>query len=168
MKYNNIFNARRTPQSLPIPGAGQVPNSAGGFAWAVDDWKRLNRFLVLGSEGGSYYTTEQKLTLANAEAVRRCIQMDGKRTVREIVAVSDAGRAPKNDPALFALAMCAAMGDDLTRREALCALPKVARIGTHLFHFAEYVDGMRGWGRGLRQAVGNWYDGMPTEAWRTR
>ena len=34
----------------------------------------------------------------------------------------------------------------------------MARIGTHLFHFAEYVDGMRGWGRGLRQAVGRWYN----------
>ena len=27
----------------------------------------------------------------------------------------------------------------------------------HLFHFAEYVNAMRGWGRGLRNAVGHWY-----------
>jgi 60 kDa SS-A/Ro ribonucleoprotein len=26
-----------------------------------------------------------------------------------------------------------------------------------LFHFAEYVNAMRGWGRGLRSAVGHWY-----------
>ena len=26
-----------------------------GHAWAVDDWTRLRRFLILGSEGGSYY-----------------------------------------------------------------------------------------------------------------
>jgi 60 kDa SS-A/Ro ribonucleoprotein len=36
-------------------------------------------------------------------------------------------------------------------------LGKVCRIGTHLFHFAEYVNAMRGWGRGLRNAVGRWY-----------
>jgi len=162
MRYNNVFNRNKTPQSQPIPNSGQVPNSAGGYAWAVNDWTRLSRFLVLGSEGGSYYATEQKLTIENAEAVRRCILADGARTIREIVAISDAGRAPRNDPALFALAMCAAYGNDPTRRAALDALPKVARIGTHLFHFAEYVNGMRGWGRGLREGVARWYEGQPT------
>lgn len=162
MRYNNVLNKNRTAQSLPIPGTGQIPNSAGGYVWAVDDWTRLARFLVLGSEGGSYYAAETKLTLENAEAVRRCILADGRRTVQEIVAVSDAGRAPRNDPALFALAMCSSFGDNPTRRAALEVLPKVARIGTHLFHFAEYVDGMRGWGRGLREAVARWYEGQPS------
>jgi 60 kDa SS-A/Ro ribonucleoprotein len=163
MKYAKIFNTRQTSQMQPIPGAGQVQNSAGGYAWAVDDWTSLRRFLVLGTEGGSYYAAEQKLTVENAEAVRRCILADGVRVVREIVEISDTGRAPKNDPALFALAMCAGLGDPVTRRAALEALPKVARIGTHLFHFADYVAGFRGWGRGLRQAIGNWYDRMPTD-----
>jgi 60 kDa SS-A/Ro ribonucleoprotein len=36
-------------------------------------------------------------------------------------------------------------------------------MGTHLFHFAEYVDGMRGWGRGLRDAVARWYQGQSVE-----
>ena len=159
MNYlKNTLNKKRTPQSQPIPGSAQVANSAGGYAFAVDDWTRLTRFLVLGAEGGTYYIGERTLTLENAEAVKRCIQSDGPRVVREIVAVSDMGRAPKNDPALFALAMCAALGDDATRRAALAALPQVARIGTHLFHFAAYVDGMRGWGRGLRQAIARWYN----------
>ena len=48
-------------QRLPIPGAGQIANSAGGYAWAVDDWVRLDRFLVLGSEGGTYYIGERDL-----------------------------------------------------------------------------------------------------------
>lgn len=162
MKYTNVFNTRNTPQNQPIPGTGQAANSAGGFAWAVSDWTRLNRFLILGSEGATYYASEKKLTRENAEAVLRCIQADGERVVREIVAVSDAGRAAKNDPALFALAMCAGLGNEATRKAALNALPAVARIATHLFHFCEYVEGFRGWGRGLRQAVGNWYDRMPT------
>ena len=124
----------------------------------MDDWTRLARFLVLGAEGGTYYVREQTLTRENAEAVVRCLGSDGLRVVREIVAVSQSGRAPKNDPALFALALCAAVGDEATRREALAALPLVARTGTHLFHFTAFVDGMRGWGRGLRQAVAHWYN----------
>jgi 60 kDa SS-A/Ro ribonucleoprotein len=162
MKLTQHFSKRQTPQSQPIPGAGQVANSTGGFAWAVDDWTRLRRFLILGTEGGSYYASEATLTRENAQAVERCIAQDGLRTVREIVEISDAGRAPKNDPALFALAMCAGLGDTATRREALAALPRVARIGTHLFHFATYVEAFRGWGRGLRQAIGDWYNARPT------
>src|SRR5690242_19530589 len=146
-----------TPQNEPIPGTAQVPNSAGGFAWAVDDWVRLDRFLILGAEGGTYYITERALTKENAAAVIRCIAADGLRTVARIVEISEAGRAPKNDPAIFALALCATLGDPATKRAAFAAVPRVCRIGTHLFHFAEFVDGMRGWGRGLRQAIGAWY-----------
>lgn len=158
---NQVFNRTQTPQSLPMPGTAQVPNSAGGFAWAVDDWTRLDRFLVLGSEAGSYYASERTLTLENAQAVERCIRQDGLRTVARIVETSVAGRAPKNDPALFALAMAASSGDEPTRKAALGALPQVARIGTHLFHFAGYMEGMRGWGRGPRRAVADWYQAMP-------
>lgn len=160
----NLLSRKQTPQSLPIPGAGQVRNSAGGYAWGVDDWTRLRRFLVLGAEGGSYYASQPKLALENARAVERCLQADSLRTVRTIVDISEAGRAPKADPALFALAM--ATTDRATpegRKAALDALPKVARTGTHLFHFAQYVDGMRGWGRGLRRAVGAWYDRPASE-----
>lgn len=154
----NLLSRKQTPQSQPIPGAGQVANSAGGYAWAVDDWTRLNRFLVLGSEGGSYYASQQKLTLENAQAVERCLKADSLRTVRTIVDISESGRAPKADPALFALALATTERASAEgRKAALEALPRVARTGTHLFHFAQYVDGLRGWGRGLRRAVAGWY-----------
>ncbi len=154
------FNKNKTPQSAPIPGTSQVPNSAGGFAFAVDDWTRLDRFLILGAEGGSYYASERKLTRENAQAVLRCLQIDGRRAVERIVAISDEGRAPKNEPALFALALAAKLGDVDTRRAAFAALPRVARIGTHLFHFAEYVKALGGWGRGTMRAFARWYTEM--------
>jgi 60 kDa SS-A/Ro ribonucleoprotein len=77
--------------------------------------------------------------------------------VNRIVEISDAGRAPKNDPAIFALALVATHGDAQAKAHAFANLSKVCRIGTHLFHFAEFVNAMRGWGRGLRNAVGHWY-----------
>ena len=157
MSYLKLPGTRRVPQSAPIHGSDQVPNSAGGYAWAVDEWTRLRRFLILGSEGGSYYASEQKLTRQNANAVVDCIRADGARAVAEIVAVSRDGRAPKNDPAIFALAMAAGLGDEPTRRAALDALPQVCRTGTHLFQFVTFVEGFRGWGRSLRRAVARWY-----------
>jgi 60 kDa SS-A/Ro ribonucleoprotein len=115
---------------------------------------------VLGAEGGSYYASEQDLAVENARAVQRCITQDGGRTVQRIVEISEVGRAPKNDPAIFALAMAASMGSAATRATALAALPRVCRVGTHLFQFAENIQAFRGWGRALRRAVGAWYAAM--------
>jgi 60 kDa SS-A/Ro ribonucleoprotein len=157
-KAYTTHGTKKTPQSSPIPGSDQVPNSAGGYAWAVDDWKRLDRFLILGSEGGTYYIKERDLTRENADGLMRCIKADGVRVVNRLVEISEGGRAPKNDPALFALAMCTGVGDPETRKAALTALPRVARIGTHLFHFLEFCKGFRGWGRGLREATADWYN----------
>jgi 60 kDa SS-A/Ro ribonucleoprotein len=163
MSYLKRHGTLRVPQSAPIPGSGQVPNSAGGFAWAVDDWSRLRRFLILGSEGGSYYASERNLTRKNATAVARCVAADGLRTVAEIVAVSTDGRAAKNDPAILALALAAGRGDEATRKAALAALPHVCRTSTHLFQFAIFVEAFRGWGRSLRRAVGRWYVEQPVD-----
>ena len=60
--------------------------------------------------------------------------------------------------------MAAGLGDADTRRTALDALPRVARTASHLFQFAAFVDGFRGWGRSLRRAVGRWYAAQPVEA----
>lgn len=75
------FSLRRTPQQQPIPGSTQVRNNAGGYGWAVDKWTRLDRFLVLGSEGGTYYVEEKELTRRNAESVWQCILEDGFRVI---------------------------------------------------------------------------------------
>lgn len=161
MDFTKYFATRLrrlvTPQREPIPGTAQEPNSAGGYAWRVGDWDRLDRFLVLGTEGGTYYIGERELTIENAETVVRLVKMDGPRVVRRTVEVSLSGRAAQNDPALFVIAICAGLGDDATRRASLAALPEVARTGTHLFHWLRYVTAFRGWGRGVRRAVAGWY-----------
>ena len=157
VNYAKMFNRRVTPQSQPIPGSNQVRNSGGGFSWEVDDWTRFDRFLILGAEGGTYYITERDLVKQNHDAIVCCIKADGVRAVNRIVEISGAGRAPKNDPAIFALALVASHGDAEAKALAFENLGKVCRIGTHLFHFAEYVNALRGWGRGLRNAVGRWY-----------
>jgi 60 kDa SS-A/Ro ribonucleoprotein len=140
-------------------------NSAGGFSFALDHWKRLERFLILGSEGGTYYLTEQKLTAENTQCVQACLKENGKRTVDLIVDVSDKGRAHKTDPALYALAMAASpkLADKDTVAHALDVLPKVARIGTHLQHFAAFAQMHRGWGRSLRRAVAEWFTAKTPE-----
>ena len=148
--------ANPAPQSEPLDER-QVANSAGGHAYPVDDMTRLQRFLILGSAGGSYYADERKLTLENAAAVKRCIENDGPRAVYEIAYISRHGRAPKVGPPLFALAMAATYGHLGTRELAFGYLSQMARTGSQLQMFIDYIGNMRGWGRSLRRAVGKWY-----------
>ncbi len=159
----SAINLRTTPQSQPAE-QGQEKNSAGGYTFTVDPVERLRRFLVLGTDGGTYYATERTLTQANARVVLgwardRCTEL-----VDEVVSLSTSGRAPRNNAALFSLAAAAALGDAEGRKAALAALPAVARTGTHLFLFAGYVEQFRGWGRGLRRAVSDWYLSKPVDA----
>ena len=157
MKYNNHFNTRVTPQVQAIPGSGQVANLGGGFSWKVTDAQQLERFLILGTEGGTYYVTEQKLTVENATSVVNCLAADARTTIDKIVEVSVTGKAAKNDPAIFALAIAAGSADPACRAYALSKLSQVCRTATHLFTFVEFVEGFRGWGKGLRKAVAKWY-----------
>jgi 60 kDa SS-A/Ro ribonucleoprotein len=149
--YIQHVQNKTTPQSQPIPGSSQVPNSAGGFTWEVDCWTKMDRFLVLGAEGGSYYATEREMTIKSAGSVQECFSKDPARTIARIVEISDKGLAPKNDPAIFALAILS------QHREALNALPSVCRIGTHLFQFVDAASKVRGWGSAFKRAVSDWY-----------
>lgn len=150
------INTRVTPQNEQATPE-QTKNSAGGYVFEVTPESRLRRFLVLGTDGGTYYTGERQLTQDNAAVVLDFARNRTLDLVNEVVTVSEAGRAPKNDPAVFALAAASALGDDAGRKAALAALPRVARTGTHLFQFAGFRQQFGGWGRGVRRAVANWY-----------
>lgn len=158
MTYARHVSRKVTPQSEPIPGKQQVQNNAGGYTYVLDCWGQLERFLILGSAGGTYYVGERKLTKDNAACVETCANTDAVRTVNTISTISESGRAPKNDPAIFALALLASHPTTEVRRLALAALPKVARTATHLFQFLGECKELRGWGRGLRAAVAEWYN----------
>ena len=159
MNYNKHYSAKETPQTQAIPGreADMAKNNAGGVTFTVDMWKRLDRFLILGSEGGTYYVSENKLSVDNSKNIITCIKEDGVRTVERIVEISVQGRAPKNDTAIFALGLCCAYGDEKTKKAAHKAITQVCRIGTHLFQFLETVENHAKWGRGLRNGVSDFY-----------
>ncbi len=146
-----------TPQNQPIEGETMILNNAGGYAYQLDEWKALERFLILGTESNTYYTTAAKLTKDNAKIVIKLIKADGLRVVNTVLSVSEGNRAPKVDPSLFVLSLCIAFGDTATKNAVVDVLPKVARIGTHLFMFVDFCSNHRGWGRLMRQAVSNWY-----------
>lgn len=154
--YSAYFSTRQTSQQVQVKKE-QIQNSAGGFVFQLSVWDRLDRWLILGAEGGTYYVGEKDLTVQNAQTIQECLALDGVRTVTRIVEISTSGRAPKNAPAIFALAMAAGHTELRTREVALMNLSKVCRTGTDLFAFVAAVKNFRGWGRMLRKAVAKWY-----------
>lgn len=165
-----------TPQGEAIPGRDQEKNSAGGYVFTVDHWTRLHRFLVLGSDSGTYYVSDRKLTVDNANSVLACLKDDGQRTVDMAVEVSIEGRAPKNDQAIFVMAMALSFGEAVPspdkhsvsasrywyetqiRQYAADKVPFVCRIGTHIFQLVSFLKNMGGMGSVKRQAIQNWFN----------
>ena len=154
------YDRKRKPEEIsqkhPLSDK-QVKNSAGGYVFQIDKWQRLARFLILGSEGGTYYASEREITEDNVKNIIDCIKEDGIRVVQETIRISDQGLAPKNDPAIFLLALALKHGNNETKQFVMDNIDKVARIGTHILTFVKYSDNMRGWGRGLKKAVAKWY-----------
>jgi 60 kDa SS-A/Ro ribonucleoprotein len=154
---SHVSKRQPTAQTVEVIGKAQVKNNAGGFVFAVTPEEQFKRFLILGSEGGTYYVGEHALTVENAKNAIAFIKSNGPRAVKLISEISDEGRAPKNDPAIFALALACTYGDQATKNLAYQAVPTVCRIGTHIFHFCQAVQDLRGWSRGLRKAVARFY-----------
>lgn len=160
MSYSNVLNSvypsvkGQNPQSEPLPG--QIENNAGGHYYEVSDWEKLDRLLILGTELPTFYISAKELTVANCEAIKRLIAIDYKRVINRIVEVSEQGLAPKNDHAILALAIVASYAPEESKA-ALEVLPRVARTASHFLMFVSFVDKMRGWGRGLRKGINNWF-----------
>lgn len=153
---------RKTPQREKAR-PDQVKNAAGGYVFQVGDEERLHRFLTLGTDGPSYYTSAKELTRANAEVVFRMAANKPDQLINEILAISEAGRAPKNKQAIFALAIAASADDVATRQKALAIMHRVCRTGTMVFQFNKYVEQFRGRGPTLNRAIGNWYKLKPVD-----
>lgn len=156
------ISTKFTVQTQPA-GRATVKNDAGGYGFAVDDVNRLRRFLILGVEGGTYYVKAPELARDNAEVVIRLAKSNPTVLVDTIVEISTAGRAPKANPAIFALAVAASEADEAGRAYALAQLSAVCRTATHLFLFLNYVSQFRGWGTALKRAVAKWYTDKPAE-----
>lgn len=160
------IGTKQTHQGQQIPGrTDQVQNNAGGYVFQIDKFGQLRRFLTIGTTGGTFYVNENDLTTENAEVV---ISLTAdvethKRMVDEIVEISVAGRAPKQNPTLFALAVACQLGETEGKQYARKKIREVVRTGSHLFTFVKYLQQFGGWSRGLRRAVSSWYTEMDTE-----
>ena len=158
-------SVRRTSQQKPIIGKDMVENNAGGYTFKLSPMARVRRFLILGSDSNTYYQRAQDLTDENMENLFKALVAPGGSAILTMMEeVSHQGLAPRVSPVLFALAAAMSCEKKSIRTYAAKhSLPIIIRTNSHMLEFISYVDEMRGWGRLLREAVGDWYNNMPAD-----
>lgn len=160
MSYFNRLNTR----GYQVPAPAMVTNNGGGMGFKIDPWKQLDRFLVLGTESGTYYVSERKLTDINFQLVKDLLIQDGIRVVNAVADVLQNRRAYKRTVSNYVLALAASAEDEDTRAYALERAPSLLNTGTDLFQFVEAANHLRGWGKGLKRSVTNWYTSRDPKA----
>ena len=155
LKYNSATKPVR--QTDPIPGrkGEMVLNDAGGYSFVIEPIKQLKRFLVLGSSDGTYYVSKKELTERNMENIIELIKADGKKVVDTIMEFKD--RVPKLSPSLYTLALVLTHGNEETKKYGYGKILEICKTSFHLFEFMTYIQNLRGWSRGLRTGVSNWF-----------
>jgi hypothetical protein len=118
MMLNRLENRARltrlaTPQVERNRGTWLLTHSSAVPTWPSDEWERLDRFLIFGSE-------------RDASVLRGRIEADGPRVVRRIVELISMGRVVSDEPCLTALTICATLGNEATRTMALEAAAEMA------------------------------------------
>jgi len=136
---------------------------------STNDKTKLCRFLCYGSEEDTYTPrADFRPRAANTGALLSLLQEGrGCEVVEEAKRFAEGGRgAADPEPCLFALALCSQHSELQTRQAAFKALKEVCREPRHLFAFVRYKkelqEGMKCgmWGRALRKAVSDWYNGQ--------
>uniref|UniRef100_A0A4W4F5K9 TROVE domain-containing protein n=1 Tax=Electrophorus electricus TaxID=8005 RepID=A0A4W4F5K9_ELEEL len=149
-------------RELDLENSGNV-----GPTWAVTEAVRLRRFLCYGSEGATYSTKEQPFSLENALTLVQLVEGGrGCEVAEEVRRLWPLGGATCPNASLFALAVCSQHTDARAKRVALQVLGELCRVPAQLFAFVQYRKELKGaehggmWGRALRKAVANWYNGQ--------
>lgn len=154
---NNYVSTRQNTSVTTSLDNRQIQNNTGGFVYEIDDKSRLERFLILGTDGGTYYVSEQDLTAQNVSWLEKLIQRSPDLILDVIFDVSTNGRAYRNTAAIFVLAMILNHGDDEAKARAVAITPQIARTATMVYDLAKFIDGLGGWGRAKRRAVASWF-----------
>jgi 60 kDa SS-A/Ro ribonucleoprotein len=152
----NVAKATNTTSQNQAAKAEQVKNNAGGFVFQANDQTRLERFLILGVDKGTYYAKEDSHARENATFLNSMIQKDEATVLATIVDVSVNARAYKQDAVLFALASVIVFGQN--KQAVKSVFNQVVRTGYHLYEVVGYLNELGGWGRAKREIVAGWFD----------
>jgi 60 kDa SS-A/Ro ribonucleoprotein len=136
------------------------PANNAGSATNIISWQdRLDRFLILGADGGTYYASTTAHMKQGIAAVTQALALGGEQAVAQIVGVMVSGRLPKMETGIFALAVAINSKTPKIRAAAISAIPTACKIPTHLFSLLTEIKAQGGkiQGRAMSCALARWY-----------
>lgn len=136
------------------------PVNNSGVSTNIISWQdRLDRFLILGADGGTYYASTASHMKQGIEAVTQALALGAEQAVAQIVGVMVSGRLPKMETGIFALAVAINSKIPKVRAAAINAIPTACKIPTHLFSLLTEIKAQGGkiQGRALSRALARWY-----------
>ena len=161
MKYRDMIVP---PTQTERADERQVKNNAGGYVYQVGAAEQMRRFLVLGTEGGTFYASQKDLTKANVDNLKALATKDPFVYITVLEEADKQNIAPRHSTLLLALAVLYAHNDaEPIRTWVKQNFTTIVRTGTHLFEFVDYVTQYRGWGRGLRSLIASWYTSQESD-----
>lgn len=166
--YARLTGMARDPRSATSKmSPDMVTGVGGGELFRVDKWDGFTRWLILGSAENTFYVTNENLSVENASIALECLREDYARYINTIRRVATGGLAPKRDQYIFALALVYTHGSNAAKAYARKHYSSICRTGEDNMAFASLltgkkiagtrVNGMRGWGRAMRNTVAQWY-----------
>jgi len=118
-----------------------MQNAAGGYVFRDDERTQLDKYIMFGTDRGTYYLDEDEFTIDRLKFLIRYIQQDPRYVLQRTAELSETGRILKNDYAIGVLALAWVLG---YRKEVGEVFDRVIRIPTHLYHFFAYVKALQG------------------------
>lgn len=159
--YGGMGLRRRTIPTIP-PDPSMVKSQQGGYVFKVDDFQFLDKFLLIGVDGDTYYTTEKDLGRQCYDLVAACVIKDGMEVVQRCQDYAE--RALRMSPLLYALSVATTSDDKDVRRAAFDVAVAISRTPNDFFEFIGYVLNQRGWGRAAKRAVHDWFTRKPADS----
>jgi 60 kDa SS-A/Ro ribonucleoprotein len=130
--------------------------------YKVSQEELLKRFILLGTENGSYYITESELTITHISCLDNLIKTDYKKVI-DIINTCYL-KVYKKDYILFVIARCCADKNKDLRIDAYEYMLEICKIPTHLFLFIDLYERIcqilyksTGWNKLQKEYISKWY-----------
>lgn len=137
----------------------------------IDDLTQVKRFMIYGSESGTYYVTAQDLTLQNIKCLDRILWTDKRDKLLDIIReLENNNRCKNKDMIIYALAECCTWNLNYKesikfRKKAYILMREICKIPTHLFlfiHFCKSISKIKNnstcWNNLHKKAITEWYN----------
>jgi len=143
-----------------------VLNSCGKEVFKVNEWDFLRRFLMLGTEKGTYYMDEKDLTGQHVSSIEKLISITENHSKLVDLITEHIDQIYKKDYLIYLMARCCAeKSSPELRKKVYDLLPKVCTIPTNLFMFIEFYElankdlhKSTGWNKLHKTSISKWYN----------